>query len=188
MSRNYVAIHYIQSQLSAFNSSFVDCVVRCFNIIEQSKEPNGCLSNSIALFICAKEYGYNPILCYGLCTFESRSFYHAWLEIDDIVIDMAIYGNVNFSPYSMWTDKLAIPYVGTYANSFIHYGRFVFDDDWSGSDIAMAENWSFDYYMNLLPCDAMWRIVCKFLDKTFSASLIEHLRMLIIGESIRCLS
>ena len=90
MSRNYTAIHYIQEQLKGFNPKFVDCVVRCFNLIEQNQEPNGCLSNSIALFICAKEYGYEPLLCYGLCKFDGKEFYHAWIEIDNTVIDMAI--------------------------------------------------------------------------------------------------
>lgn len=176
MSRNYTAIHYIQEQLKGFNPKFVDCVVRCFNLIEQNQEPDGCLSNSMALFICAKEYGYEPSLCYGLCEFEGKEFYHAWLEINNIVIDISIYGNVNYSPFSMWDNKLDTPYIGPYEDSAVQYGKFKFDDDWSDSMIAQAEGWSFEQYMNGIPLNAMWKIVCKFLDKTPTHNLIEHLK------------
>ena len=67
MSKNYKGIHYIQEQLKDFDKSFVNCVIRCFNLIEENKEPDGCLSNTTALYICAKSCGYNPIICYGLC-------------------------------------------------------------------------------------------------------------------------
>ena len=181
MSRNYVAIHYIQEHLKDFNTKFVDCVVRCFNHIEQSREPDGCLSNTVALYICAKEFGYNPNICYGLCVLDDKEFYHAWLEIDNIIIDMAIYGNVNFSQYSMWDFKLDTPYVGTYEDADISYGRFVFDDDWAGTMISVVEGWSLDKYMNTLPRNAMWKIVCKFLDKTPTLSLVKHLEVYIDG-------
>ena len=61
MRRNYTAIHYIQEQLKEFDPKFVDCVIRCFSLIEQNQEPDGCLSDSVALFICAKEYGIQVI-------------------------------------------------------------------------------------------------------------------------------
>lgn len=184
MSRNYTAIHYIQEQLKGFNPKFVDCVVRCFNFIEQNQEPDGCLSNSIALFICAKEYGYKPSLCYGLCKFEGKEFYHAWIEIDNIVIDMAIYGNVNYSPFSIWDNELDTPYIGSYEDSVVQYGKFKFDNDWSDSMIAQAEGWSFERYMNGLPQNAMWKIVCKFLDKTPTNNFVEHLKTHIKNKSI----
>lgn len=48
MSRNYPAIHYIQNQMKEFAAGFVDCVVRCFNIMDKNQEPDDCLSNSVA--------------------------------------------------------------------------------------------------------------------------------------------
>ena len=176
MSRNYNAIHYIQEQLKGYNPKFIDCVVRCFNLMEQYKEPDGCLSDSILLFICAKEYRYKPSLCYGLCALEGKEFYHAWLEIDDIVIDLAIYGNVNYSPFSMWDNKLDTPYIGSYKDSIIQYGKFKFDNDWSGSEIAKTEGWSFEEYMDTLPQNVLWKGVCEILDRTPTNNLIEHLK------------
>jgi len=175
MSRNYSAIHYIQNQMKDFDPKFVDCVVRCFNMIDQTHEPDGCLSNSIALFICAKEYGYNPVLCYGLCELNQKEFYHAWLEIDNIVIDMSIYGNVNFSSYSLWDNKLDKPYIGSYEESATHYGKFEFDKNWRNAMIAKAEGLSFTQYINMAPNNAMWKLVCKILDKTPTQNLVKHL-------------
>lgn len=184
MSRNYTAIHYIQDKLKGFNPKFVECVVRQFNMIDTNKEPDGCLSNSITLYICAKEYGYEPKLCYGLCVYDEREFYHAWLEIDDIIIDLSLYGNVNFSPYSMWDKKLDVPYIGSYEDSEVHYGKFEFDDDWSGSMISFAEGWTFTKYMDGMPQNAMWKILCKIIDKTPTKDLIEHFKMLIVDIKI----
>lgn len=74
MSKNYKGIHYIQEQLKDFDKSFVNCVIRCFNLIEENKEPDGCLSNTTALYICAKSCGYNPIICYGLvCKYMNKT-------------------------------------------------------------------------------------------------------------------
>jgi hypothetical protein len=54
MSKNYEVIHYIQKQLDGFHPGFVDCVVRCFNLIEQEREADACISSTAALYICAK--------------------------------------------------------------------------------------------------------------------------------------
>lgn len=65
---------------------------------------------------------------------------------------MSIYENVNFSPYKIWNNKLDTPYIGAYKDSFVNYGRFVFDEDWDESMIAQVEGWTFEKYMNTLPC------------------------------------
>jgi hypothetical protein len=186
--KNYTVIHYIQNQLKGFNRKFIDCVIRCFNLIEKYQEPNGCLSDSVALFICAKEYGYMPKLCYGLCSVDGIEFYHAWLEIDTTIIDLAIYGNINYrvSPL-IQKQKLDTPYIGTYENSNernIHYGRFQFDEDWSLALIAQKEGLSFIDYMNGLPNNAMWKLVCILLDKTPTYDFVNHLKTLVTNDKI----
>ena len=102
MITNNKVKNYIEESLKGFNNEFVQSVCRCFEMLEHSKEPNGCLSNTATLYICAKECGYNPEICYGLCEFYGIKFYHAWLVINDTIIDIAIFGNVNYSPYSQW--------------------------------------------------------------------------------------
>lgn len=176
MSKNYKGIHYIQEQLKDFDKSFVNCVIRCFNLIEENKEPNGCLSNTTALYICAKSCGYNPIICYGLCNLDGRDFYHAWLEINGIIIDLSIYGNVNYSHYSMWNYKIDTPYIGKYDNSKILYGKFKFDQDWSKSSIGQIAGKTLIQYMNGSPRYGMWKLVCKFMDKTLTKDLLQQLQ------------
>lgn len=176
MSKNYKCIHYIQEQLKDFDKSFVNCVIRCFNLIEKNKEPNGCLSNTAALYICAKSFGYNPIICYGLCNLDGRDFYHAWLEINGIIIDLSIYGNINYSPYSMWNYKIDTPFIGEYSDSKISYGRFKFDQDWSKSLIGQIVGKTLIQYMNGAPQYRMWKLVCKFMDKTLTKDLLQQLQ------------
>ncbi len=184
MSSNSLVDTYIKDQLKDFNADFVKCVCRCFDLLEKSKEPDGCLSNTAALFVCAKEYGYNPEICYGLCELDGKQFYHAWLTINDIIIDMAIYGNVNYSPYSMWDFKLKTPYIGTYNEATMHYRKFEFDNDWNGSNIAQIEGWTLEKYMNAAPQSIMWRLTCMYLGKQPTSSYIEHLKTLVKGVKI----
>lgn len=186
MSKNKIALDYINTQLSGFKPEFVKCVTRCFEFIERIHQPDGCLSNSIAIFICAKYYGYEPNLCYGLCSFEGHPFYHVWLEINDIVIDLSIYGNVNFNPIArlIWKTQLATPYIGSYTNPYIHYGRFEFDNDWSITAIAQLEGCSFEQYMDGAPNGDMWDLVCQFLNEKPTPKVIMQLRNLIKNYSI----
>lgn len=176
MSKNYKAIHYIQEQLKNFDIGFVNCVVRCFNFIETKKEPDGCLSNTAALYICAKSYGYNPTICYGLCSIDGNDFYHAWLEVNNVIIDLAIYGNVNYSPCSMWDYEFDTPYIGKYDNLQISYGKFKFDQDWNKSLISRIEGKTLMQYMDGSPQYRMWKLVCKFMDKTLTKDLLQQLR------------
>ena len=189
MVLNYPANYYIQCQLKDFNQEFVDCVIRCFNMIDHNEEPDGCLSNSVALYVCAKEYGYDPVLCYGLCSYEQKLFYHAWLEIDGMVIDPSIYGNVNygFSFRLLGVSKMLYPYVGFYDDSYkdgISYGKFLFDDDWSKSLLYAMEGKTFEQYMDGLPQHAMWKVACLYLNKPFTKNYMFHLKKLIKGKRI----
>lgn len=176
MSKNYTAIHYIQHELKNYDPGFVNCVVRCFNIIEQNKEPDGCLSNSAILYICAKKYGYNPTICYGLCNIDGRDFYHVWLELNNIIIDLSIYGNVNYSPYLMLGYKIETPFIGKYDDAKMMYGRFKFDQDWDSSLIGGIQGKTLIQYMDGLPQFKMWKLVCKCMDKTFTKDLLQQLR------------
>lgn len=176
MSRNYKAIHYIQEQLKDFNPDFINCVIRCFNYIEQNKEPDGCLSNSAILYICAKKYGYDPLICYGLCSIDGKEFYHAWLEINDTIIDLSIYGNINFSPYFIWDEKIETPFIGEYNNDKISYGKFIFDEDWTYAAISQIQGKTLIQYMDKPANNSMWRLVCNCMDKTFTTDLLEELR------------
>lgn len=176
MSKNYKGIHYIQEQLKDFDKSFVNCVIRCFNLIEENKEPDGCLSNTTALYICTKSCGYNPIICYGLCNLDGRDFYHAWLEINDTIIDLSIYGNVNYSPYSMWDYKISLPYIGKYDDSKISYGKFKFDEDWNKSLISQVTGKPLIQYIDSAPQYGMWRLVCRYMNKTLTKELFWQLR------------
>ena len=185
MSKNYKAIHYIQNKLKNYNPNFVKCVLRQFEMIDSTEEPDGGMSNSAVLYICAKEYGYNPKLCYGLCGYEDKKFYHTWLEIDDIVIDLSIYGYTNFGLFScFFTNKMEVPYIGPYKNDKVQYGRFRFDEDWSHAAISFVEGLSLEKYMDGLPENAMWKYLCIIMDKEPSIEFVNHCRKLIADVNI----
>jgi hypothetical protein len=107
-------------------------------------------------------------------------FYHMWLEINGTVIDLAIYGNVNYNPPLTWSFKLGNPYIGSYDKAFLKYGKFVFDEDWKRDRISKVEGWTVQEYMDRAPYNSMWKITCKLLDvvptQAITTQLSEHIQ------------
>ena len=101
---------------------------------------------------------------------------YAWLVINDTIIDIAFFGNINYISYSLWSFKAKTPYIGSYSDSTIHYGKFEFYEDYVDSSLSQVEGWTLEEYMNGMPMDTMWRLTCLFLNQTPSHSYIEHLK------------
>lgn len=186
MGRNYEAIHYIREQLKGFDSKFVECAVRCFNFDNDSQSGDNCLVDTVSLYVCAKKFGYKPQLCYGLCKLGEREFYHAWLEINDTIIDVAIYGNVHHSPFfPEWKTKVKTPYIGKYKDSFLYYGKYEFDEHWKYCSISKAEGQSIIDYIKFAPGNGMWKLICNILDITPTKQAAEQLSSYIQDEYIQ---
>ncbi len=69
------------------------------------------------------------------------------------------------------------PYIGPYESARVKYGKYVFDEDWANCGISIIENKTLDWYMNALPQDAMWKIVCIYLDVEPTAQTISELKL-----------
>lgn len=149
------------------DDKLADLLIRGFNLIYNNQEADGCAANTIALYVCLKNMGYNPQIYYGLCTAEKDfCFYHMWLELDGKIIDLAIYGNAKFSFLSdELADIITTPIVlETYDESKVHYGKFVLDDDWKYAGISAIENMSLKEYINNAPNNGMKKLICRYMD------------------------
>lgn len=166
MKADYELKKTIRANAAAYGSrELTDILIRCFNRICTIEEPNGCLSNSIALLVALRHLGFMPQLCYGLCvTPGGYELYHAWIELDGKVLDLAIFGNSHFSP--LWLDEGLAPVVfEDYEKTAVKYGKFVFDEDWQSSSIYSALNYgTLANYINKAPNDGMWRLIFSLLD------------------------
>lgn len=169
MAKDYNAIHYIQNQVKNYNADdkLSDLLIRGFNLIYNNEESDGCASNSVALYVCLKNMGFNPQIYYGLCGIKNEfEFYHMWIELDEKIIDLAIYGNAKFNFFS---DKLAhiieTPIVlETYDEAKICYDKFLFDDDWKHAAISNIEKKSLKEYINNAPNNSMKKLICRYMD------------------------
>lgn len=169
MAKDYNAIHYIQNQVKKYNfdDKLSDLLIRGFNLIYNNQEADGCASNTTALYVCLTNMGYNPQICYGLCIAGNGfCFYHMWLELDEKIIDLAIYGNARFNFLSdELADIIKIPIVlEAYDEANIRYRKFVFDDDWKYAGISAIENMSLKEYINNAPNNGMKKLICRYMD------------------------
>lgn len=167
---------FIRQQLIDFDDRFVDATIRAFSMIVRDREPDGCLSTTAALCVVAKKFGYEAEICYGLCKFKEQAFYHAWLEINGTIIDLAIYGNVNYNPLSLWPNKIDKPYIGPYENSIVGYGKYKIDEDWPLCPMSIIVDRPLTWYMDGLPDQTMWELVCLYLDVEPTEETISELR------------
>lgn len=185
--RNYTALHYIQDKLQGYDPRFVRCVTNDLNLIDDYQEGDGCLSDAVVLYVCAKEYGYDPILCYGLCEINGFTFYHAWLELDNLVIDLGIYGNTNYCTLTsndgqlLDVPKRKTPYIGPYDNDEITYRRFELDEDWEDAPMSMIDFLTIEEYIDFCPNDGMWELIFRVLDRTRTNEELERLRRHVSG-------
>ena len=173
---------YIRGSLADFNENFVNAVVDTFLFMHKNQESGTCLTISVQLAVIAQYYGYDAKLVYGLCKYQDIDFYHAWIEIDNKIIDVAIYGNVNWSGLGFGLDKPVI--YESYEDVDIHYGKFEFDETWFDSDLYEAEGWTVEKYLNTGKYHCLWYLLLNRIgSKETSYEDLE--RILCLIKSIR---
>ncbi len=178
MSRDYEALHIIQKQCDDNNitSPLKDYLQRAFNLICDNRVGDDCLSTTVALFVLCRMNGIDAKICYGLCeTDRNRKYYHAWLEIDGKIIDLAIYGNLHFSPYQLEASCSNPVVMESYDYKPMHYGKFVFENDWSEAAIYAVDKDTIRDYIKNAPQDGMIERICKIMDKTPTATLKQEI-------------
>lgn len=184
MGRDYEMVKYIRGRMPEYSDQFKNAVVKLFNRMVDYKEPDGCLSNSAMLLACARYCGYDAKLCYGLCSNGTHELYHAWLEIDGKVFDIAIYGNSHFSLYYL-DEPLERPVINCdYQEAPIKYGRFIFDNDWKEADLSRAEGLSLEKYFDNSEKHILWQYVCGLLDLSPTSLNGDKIRQVIKGITI----
>ncbi len=181
--RDYNLIHKIQN--AELPNDAENVVIRAFNKMNDFRDHNGCLSTSIVIFLALEYLGYNPKLCIGKFWVNDHDFYHAWVELNGKIIDVAIYGNTAYSPY--WMDGVIEPQVNrSYEDADVKYEPFVFDDDFKDALISQMMGHSFYNYCESAPKrNAMWNLILHCLD-TSSPEILSKIKELsrnhIIGE------
>ena len=193
MERDHKTIKYIVSQTAPYNDKrLTDVLVRAFELMCVSGDHNGCLSTSVALHVILRSYGYDPKLCYGLCTApEGNQIYHAWLELDSKVIDIAIYGNSHFSP--LWFDNpLPTVVFEPYNKTALQYGDHIFDNEWDMSMISLiVKMGSISSYIEAAPSvphpsgNGMWYLIFMLLGEKYTQSRHSELQRYVSTESLQ---
>ena len=187
-------LFYIHTKLKNYDKGFINVVENMFADIIKNQEADGCISNTVFLYIYAKYYKLNARLCYGIVDVEGLEFYHMWLELDDIIIDLSIYGNVNF-PHPLFQDtiksyniQMYYPNIGTYKEVKGTYYRFRKDYDYSMSNMSMVEGSSIHKYMsfmNTIHDDRLWYKCCMYLGiRTNIQDMVAYLKELTIDDYI----
>lgn len=186
MIKDYGARKYILERASEFGNAKLTCVLmKIFDMICDNQEDDGCLSDSVALLVVLRSLGYDVKLCYGLCTSPGGlDFYHAWLEMDGKILDMAIYGNAHFSPFWL-DDRLIGPYVfENYDDTRIKYYDRKFDEDWDQCLLyTVIRVRSLKAYIDNAPNDCMWKLIFELLGEAYSRSKRKELEKYFVGEN-----
>lgn len=183
MAKNYEAVHYIREKLTGFDPVFVNAVLKCVDMIDRHKEGDGCMSNTSALFLIARKCGYDPEFCYGLCNLDDKEFYHAWLEINGMIIDPSIYGSIRYgSGFENYDTDIPV-IEKTDADLLITYRKYEFDDDWKELEklgictlCGFIDGKTLEEYMDGLPLNGMWKLTCIYLDAVPTKAVVEDLR------------
>lgn len=164
MSKNYFVLHYIQNQLSEYDERIVKAVQRLFSIEDQAKEKQGCVIDSVVLFLIFKKYGINAEIHLGeICADGKQDAYHCWLTVNDKLFDIGIYGNSNYNREYYKGPQLNTPFIN---ESFTNLGGIRYIDGSTESDSWLSElsEKSVLDYVKKCPNDRVNLLICKALD------------------------
>ena len=179
------AIRYIRERLEPASKEFRTYVIRCFKHMDEYTEPQGNILYSCILYVCAKLIGYCPIIVFGKCHISDRvAFYDVWLEIDGHIIDMGLYGNVNFGEVSGYGCRATSPFIGDYDDENIKYDRFIIGDDWKDHYLHAAENMTISEYFDNAPDDLAWHLLFDVLGWEHNRENVERILNLIGNDVI----
>ena len=107
------AENYIKDKIEQFNFSeeFAEATLDLFDKMCILQWYGESFRLSVEQYLIARYYGYDAKIKYGLCTdskntVTSRSknnvtYRHVWVEVGGIIIDLAIFGKVNFKPFEI---------------------------------------------------------------------------------------
>lgn len=161
-------------------------LIKMFDLICDIEAPDACMSASVSLLIALRYLGYEPKLCYGLCvTPKGYEVYHAWLELNNKVLDIAIYGNSHYSPY--WHDESLDPVVfESYDATKVFYRDHVVDEDWekSGVGSAITTYKTLKAYIDGAPNDQLRKVILKIMGETITPMRIAKLSRFITDEPL----
>ena len=183
MARDYQARKLIAERASKYDDpKMTEILTRTFDIMVNTQEPDGCMSNSVVMYAILRSFGYEPEFCYGLCVSpKGYEFYHAWLTLNGEVLDLSIYGNSHFSP--LWYDEPLNPVVfETTDNTAVRYGNRVFDQDWPASMISQAVKMSMEQYIDRCPNNGIWKLIFRILNVTPNKNTRDELKRFISKE------
>lgn len=143
---------YIVNHLNVLeNARLTNAVIAVFNKMIDIKDGQGCAMYSFILKVIFKYFGIESEVKYGLCYFRTgKEAYHAWLDVYNKVIDIAIYGNSRYNPAFMAIDekKYDVVIMEDYNEALIKYTEDI-DEDVNASFVPQLVNGSKKYYLNM---------------------------------------
>ncbi len=171
----------------AVDTDIADVCVRAFREMCGAKEPDGCLSTSAALYLAFQHLGLQTVIRMGQVEIEGHPFYHAWLEAERQVFDIAIYGNTAFNP---WSRQLGIrpvmPQINrAYCETDIPYFPNKFDEDFKAAGIApMYMVPLIDYCDHSPKENAIYEEALSYLNLPVTPEQIKEIRQMASGYRI----
>lgn len=181
---------YISKQAEPYhNQKLTNVLLRTYQYICKSEEDGGCFIISVALHVILTSLGYDPLFCVGLCvTPGGRTFYHAWLEVDNKILDLAIYGNSRFSP--LWMEEPLNPAIFTPVDKTdLRYMDHIIDADWDWCLISkVMQMGSIANYIANAPCvqhpsgNAVWQLIFIILGQKYSINAQRKLQKYVSTE------
>lgn len=173
--RDYDAIHLIQK--SGLSEKATSAIVRNFNKMCSAQEPDGCLSMSAVNCLALAYLGMKPSVILGQVKIEDNYFYHAWVETDGRVIDVAIYGNTHFSPYVGLLPQVMPQVYKPYSETNVKYFPNKYDNDFNKWNGHIALGMNLKTYLDHAPKkNALWNLALYCLDLSPTAENVRKLK------------
>ena len=179
MARNYKMIHFLQNEMEGMDNKAASMIIRMFNRLDERKIYASALSTSVTLYLALSYIGLLPKLVLGTVQYQGLSYPHAWIEMNDKVFDLAIYGDTRYHP--MLTEshdvKAVLPQINVgYADTNeINYYPFQFGSTWAMADMKRLVGKTLKEYADKSPVFNIWSDVCYILELSATSGNLEKM-------------
>lgn len=187
LMKNYETIHFIQENMQRLNNEAATSIItRMYNRLEERKCYASALSTSISLYIAMRHIRLDPKLILGTVQFQGLSYAHAWLELDEKIIDLAIHEDVKYHPVLSSRNletvdpQIYISYedaaIKETKTQNVCYYPFQFGDTWEMSNMKRVVGKTFEGYAEESPMFDIWLDVCYILDISETQENIDQIK------------
>lgn len=152
----------------------------------ENQESSGSVVVSACIYAALKHLGICSEIVHGVVTCNDVSFFHSWIEIENKIVDVAIFGTLNYKGIS----HLEAPVIMKCRDEALALGLTYFEKEevplevWENNPVNKMLGASVLKFLDQIEDRKAWVLVCKMLNESPTETLVNKIRGELLYDSM----